>query len=351
MKVRKKEARLIKASLDAWKNQGMLNNETHQKLFNDVEAINFDWKRLAKYSFWVAIICLVIAFGAAVADRELLKMLRFIVEAPYVVKFFVLLLTTIGTYWFSINRRSRFPNNVFSNEAFLFLGILCTAGTIYQLGRMLDTGSGHFSILVLLSFLVYGFLGFWFKSKLIWLFSLLSLGGWIGCETGYVSGWGEYYLGMNYPLRFVLFGGTLTMLAFILERNTKLVFFYKTTLVMGLLYLFIALWIMSIFGNYGEINSWIKVKQIELFHWSILFGVVACAAVYHGLKFDNNVTRGFGITFLFINLYTRYFEHFWNATHKFVFFAILGISFWILGSKFERIWNLGRQRAVVDKKS
>ena len=34
---------------------------------------------------------------------------------------------------------------------------------------------------------------------------------------------------------------------------------------MGLLYLFIALWIMSIFGNYGDIERWERVKQIELF--------------------------------------------------------------------------------------
>ncbi|AFC72671.1 hypothetical protein MCC_05830 [Rickettsia rhipicephali str. 3-7-female6-CWPP] len=29
-----------------------------------------------------------------------------------------------------------------------------------------------------------------------------------------------------------------------------------------------------------------------------------------------------------------------NTTHKAVFFTILGISFWWLGSKAEKIWNL-----------
>ena len=59
---------------------------------------------------------------------------------------------------------------------------------------------------------------------------------------------------------------------------------------------------------------------------------------------DNPTTRGFGLTFLFINLYTRYFEFFWDAAPKAVFFVILAASFWALGHKAETIWNLGRDR-------
>jgi hypothetical protein len=98
---------------------------------------------------------------------------------------------------------------------------------------------------------------------------------------------------------------------------------------------------MSIFGNYGDMHAWEKVKQIELFHWSLLFGLAAVASIYHGIKEDDGMTRGFGITFLFINLYTRFFEYFWNSTHKAIFFAILAVSFWYLGSRAEKIWNLG----------
>jgi hypothetical protein len=64
------------------------------------------------------------------------------------------------------------------------------------------------------------------------------------------------------------------------------------------------------------------------------------------LKYDNGITKGFGLTFLFINLYTRFFELFWNSIHKAIFFALLGISFWYLGAKAEKIWNLGRSPAT-----
>jgi hypothetical protein len=107
-----------------------------------------------------------------------------------------------------------------------------------------------------------------------------------------------------------------------------------------LLYLFIALWILSIFGNYGDASSWRSVRQIELFHWGILFALAAIAAIVYGLKRDDYTSRAFGVTFLFINLYTKYFEYFWDATHKAVFFLILAVSFWMLGSRAEKIWNL-----------
>ena len=121
--------------------------------------------------------------------------------------------------------------------------------------------------------------------------------------------------------------------------------FLRTTLTVGLLYFFIALWIMSIFGNYGDMASWSEVKQYQLFYWAVLFAAAACVAIYHGLRKENGVTKGFGITFLLLNLYTRYFEYFWDLTHKAVFFAILGVSFWYLASRVEKVWNLALLRA------
>ncbi len=99
---------------------------------------------------------------------------------------------------------------------------------------------------------------------------------------------------------------------------------------------------MSIFGNYGDLHQWERMKQIELFHWSLLFGLAACGAIYHGLTYGDEMTKGYGLTFLCINLYTRYFELFWNTLHKAIFFAVLGISFWYLGTKAETLWRVGR---------
>jgi hypothetical protein len=266
--------------------------------------------------------------------------LKKIFNAPDIVKCLSLALLSAVLFHLGLRRRSKHPAKIFSNEAIFFLGILAVAGSIAFLGKVVDTGSGHFSLLILLATLVYGVLGVLFPSKLTWLFSILSLGGWFGTETGYTSGWGQYFLGMNYPLRFVLFGAALLGMSYLFKGKSRTGEFFKSTYIMGLLYLFIALWILSIFGNYGDTHSWYRARQIELYYWSLLFGAVAIGCLLFGLKYDDAPARGFGITFLFINLYTRYFEYFWNVTHKAIFFAILAVSFWFLGARAEAIWNV-----------
>ncbi|HBX6220505.1 TPA: hypothetical protein MH644_22445 [Klebsiella pneumoniae] len=109
---------------------------------------------------------------------------------------------------------------------------------------------------------------------------------------------------------------------------------------MGLTYLFIALWIMSIFGNY-DADNWYQVSQARLLPWGLLFAVAAGVCIFISLKTDDGMLRGFGLTFLAINLYTRFFEFFWNGMHKVLFFLILAVSLAVIGRYAERIWHAG----------
>jgi hypothetical protein len=52
------------------------------------------------------------------------------------------------------------------------------------------------------------------------------------------------------------------------------------------------------------------------------------------------MSRGFGLTFVFINLYTRYFEYFWHSLPKALFFGLLAVSFWVIGKYAESLWQL-----------
>jgi hypothetical protein len=321
----------------------VITHELGEILSDTCEVAGFDWKRLAKYSFWISIVSIVIAAAAVVTDDYLLGLIEKIFKAPAMIRSLFMAVIAIGFYTFGVRRKNRAPEKIYSNEAVFVLGVLSTATAIAFFGEAIDTGSGHFSILVLLAAGIYGILGLWFPSKLVWVFSLLSLGGWIGAETGYASGWGAYYLGMNYPLRFVLFGIVLTAAGAALPKWTLRKDFSRPTLSMGLLYLFIALWIMSIFGNYGDLHTWRDAPQIELLHWSLAFGIAAVGAIYFGIRKDDAMVRGYGITFLMLNLYTRFFEHFWSSMHKAAFFAVLAASFWYIGTRAEKIWDPGKK--------
>ncbi|HEU4683167.1 MAG TPA: hypothetical protein VFS39_01515 [Nitrospira sp.] len=316
MKLPRKQAMVVRNVIEQWKRDQLIPDAQAAALAATIEVQYFDWRKLAKYSFWIALFSIVSSISAALSDQMLRELLAVLLEAPALAKCAVLGLAAAGLYRWGLHRRAEAPDKVYRNEAIFFLGVLATAGAVAHLGIAVDQGSGHSSLLLLLSFLVYATLGVALTSNLIWVFSLASLGGWMGTETGYLSGWGAYYLGMNYPLRFVVFGALLTAVALAMEAHPIAQRFYRSTLVMGLLYLFIALWIMSIFGNYGGMQAWEHAKQIELFHWSILFGAAAGWAIYHGLRHDNDITKGFGVTFLGINLYTRFFELFWDHLHK-----------------------------------
>lgn len=62
---------------------------------------------------------------------------------------------------------------------------------------------------------------------------------------------------MNYPIRFVLFGGALLALCYGAQSLLRQRQLFTVSKAMGLTYLFIALWIMSIFGNY-DADSWYR---------------------------------------------------------------------------------------------
>ncbi|MCO5782960.1 DUF2157 domain-containing protein, partial [Citrobacter sp. BR102] len=115
---------------------------------------------------------------------------------------------------------------------------------------------------------------------------------------------------------------------------------FTTSKATGLTYLFIALWIMSIFGNYDPV-SWSSMTREALIPWALLFAVAAGLCIYISLKTDDGMLRGFGLTFLAINLYTRFFEYFWDSMHKVFFFLILAVSLAVLGRYAEKIWHAG----------
>ncbi|HHJ13757.1 MAG TPA: DUF2157 domain-containing protein [Gammaproteobacteria bacterium] len=348
MRLSKKEARVVENAIDTWLAEEIITREMSETLLGSYEVTHLDWRRVTRYSFWLAIYSTIISLSAALTDNWLVTLIKRIFTAPDIVKCVFLGLISAGLYYLGIRRRRNAPENTYSNEAVFFLGIATTAASIAYFGRVIDTGSGHFSLLLLLASVIYGVLGLWFPSKLVWIFSLFSLGGWMGAETGYVSGWGAYYLGMNYPLRFVFFGAILIAAsAYVFKQWKSRADFLGPSRAVGLLYLFVALWIMSIFGNYGDVDSWRRATHLELFYWSVLFAAVSLASIYHGVRFDDGMTRGFGLTFIFINLYTRFFEYFWEGTHKAIFFAILAMSFWYLGSRAEKIWRLDSVRHLI----
>jgi uncharacterized membrane protein len=102
----------------------------------------------------------------------------------------------------------------------------------------------------------------------------------------------------------------------------------------------LALWLVTIFGNYSSYERWQEVRQLQFLVWDGVLFAVAAAGMYLGLKRNDFVLGNISLVFFILNLVTRYFEYFWEPLHKSVFFMILAFIFWLIGSRAEKLWNL-----------
>lgn len=160
----------------------------------------------------------------------------------------------------------------------------------------------------------------------------------------YSSGFGAYFLGMSYPFRFVFFGLSTIGAAYIMPLSEHTAALWSSTRIWGMLYLFIALWILSIFGNdelsSNKKRSYRESSHTRLFVWSLTFFLAAAMSIWHGLRYGDSTTKGFGLTFLGINLYTKFFEYFWDRWYKPMFFAVVAATLALVGRYAENVWNL-----------
>lgn len=340
MKLNKTQGDFLRGVIERWEAEGTVTADTANRLKTSYTVRPFEWKELAKYSFWIAIACGVIAVGAVLADNLIMKVLEKLFLSSHGLASGIFALLAALTYYWGWRRRQRLPYKIFSNETILFVGVVFTAVSIGYLGAAIDNGSGHFSLLLLLAALVYGFLGLRFSSPMVWVFALLSLGGWFGTETGYLTNWGNYFLGMNYPIRFAAFGAVILLCRFAVRRRRWFADVSHATYVVGMLYLFIALWVLSITGDTRGWVDWYGTRQSELWYWNGLTLAASAVAACIGLKRDDGVARGFGISFFLIGIYTLYCTLLWEVMHVALFFFILAVSFWLLGRKAEKVWSL-----------
>lgn len=102
------------------------------------------------------------------------------------------------------------------------------------------------------------------RNTRVLVFAILALAGWLGAETGYVSGWGAYFLGMNYPARFAPLSPYFILAGYGHERLRRdwAESFASVYYSMGLLYLNLSLWIISIFRNHGSMVDWHEAGKL-----------------------------------------------------------------------------------------
>lgn len=69
MKVPRKQAAFIHDAINQWTHDGLLPTAQAALLAATIEVQGFDWRRLAKYLFWVALFSIVTSVSAALSGK------------------------------------------------------------------------------------------------------------------------------------------------------------------------------------------------------------------------------------------------------------------------------------------
>lgn len=197
----------------------------------------------------------------------------------------------------------------------LGVGLMMNAAGANEVMSAVLTGAVVLPVLVALSYV--------FKNVFILSMALLGFFHWVGSFAA-MLGRSTYAIEVQDP-RLMMVASLLVIGIGIAHERThqpRTARFHHAYETWGLIYLNLSLLILSI--DDGAYNA-------ELM-WAGLFALFGIAQVVIGARLHSSLFTGFGVTALAINLYTRYFEYFWERTHAGVFFLIGGVSLFALGA-------------------
>ncbi|KAI3336850.1 hypothetical protein HD806DRAFT_474981 [Xylariaceae sp. AK1471] len=339
------QADAVQKALRHWSHSELISANLVSDLLATVQVVeeqhDFNWEKFTKYTFRLAVICFAIAIISLVFDGIVPNIIKRIMSLPATVRVVTTSALAVAVHIAGYQRSLTTPQQLYLNEAIHSLGALLFALAALQLGDALeadkDENSHIFHMIELSLAIVYGGVAVLVQSNFIWSCGMILLGTWFGSWTAYSGG--TYYIGMNYPLRFVLFGAATITASIIMRKYPLTATLWSATRTWGMIYFFVALWILSLFGNdelLGEMFASDGGLGRVAF-WSIVFLCAAATAIWHGLRYGDSITKGFGLAFLGINLYSKFFEFFWSKWYKPVFFAALALSLGIMGKYAESV--------------
>jgi len=234
------------------------------------------------------------------------------------------LLLAVGTGFGAagvVSSRDRLGRYRWSSKVALTLGaILVTVGVGLLLDSLGVTGSSQMFIGGWLVLPALVFLAYRFHIAFLLVIALIEFFHWIGSWT---TMWGRstYVFDVQDPRLMCV--AALAVIGVGLWHEHELADetgrFYAAYESLGLVYLNMSLLILSI------------EDKAALF-WVVVLTAAALGEVVLGARMKNRLMVGFGVTFLFIDGFTRFYETFWVAWEKAIFFLVIGLVTFAAGA-------------------
>lgn len=299
----KRFKRIMRREIDTLRREDLIDAEQHAALMDRYPSSTWDWSSLGRWFLFFGAIS--IAAGIVILGAKLFE--------PTLETLAIVLSLIIGIAFYAAYRLGE-RGLVWTRRSLELLGGLAVIGLTFTLGVLFSSGSGNWPALLLIDLFILIPLAYFLRNVLLLVLNVIVFFTWFGGVTGYVSGWGAYFFGMNYPLRFLVVG--LLMIGFsVLHRSAEASTlrrydgFFKVWLSGGMFFSEMSLWLMSLFGNYGDIFSGHRETAGELFLFNVLWIGFNAVALVVGTRHQLRMVRGYAITFFIIHAYTLYFWH------------------------------------------
>lgn len=189
------------------------------------------------------------------------------------------------------------------------MGGFALQGLTFLLAIDFSTGSKNWPALLGVQTLLLTAMAYLLKNRLNLIHAAVCFFVFFGGETGYMSGWGAYWLEMTYPVRFL--GAGIMFLVVAWAHATQLEGAYqgfsRVYGHLGLLIFHFALWFMSVFGYFADDVRW-SAGAGERLGFTALWAVASVACLWLAGVTGQRMLRSYGLVFLIINVYTFYFQ-------------------------------------------
>jgi hypothetical protein len=297
----KRLKRIIRTEIGTLRREGVIDGCTFDRLLDLYPIDRWDFSSLGRWFLvFGSIAC---AGGAAILGKQIFE---------FTLEKLAIVLGILALSLFYAGWTLRTKGLKWTKRSVELLGGLSLIGLTFTLGVIYSSGSGNWPALLLIDLLILLPLAYVLRNVLLLILAAIVFFTWFGGVTGYVSGWGMYWFGMNYPLRFLLAGLLMMIMAFIhrsAEQDRLRAYdgFFKVWLSTGVFFSEMALWLMSLFGNFGRIFEQHLETAGELIFFNTLWVCFNGALLWLGSRFGLRMLRGYAITFLVIQAYTFYF--------------------------------------------
>jgi len=228
-----------------------------------------------------------------------------------------------------------------TGAALELLGAFALQGLVTALAIQHSTGSKNWPALVGVCAVLTLRMAYALGNRLILILALVNGFTFFGGETGYASDWGMDWNGLDYPTRFLGVGLATLGLAFVHARFLKgpLQGFSRVYAHLGLLTVNLSLWVLAVsgFSNGHDLFEWNGTDGQRL-AFSIAWAAICIGSIVGGARYGFKLARGYGLTFLILDLFTFYFQ--FLVVHSteiwYLHLLIAGGSLVALGLQLER---------------